>query len=103
MRQIRKGFLLLVGASALAACASHAPVNSAGTASASGSAPVATAPVATADAGKPVVPKGYRLVVKNGNEYFCRMQAVTGSHALKTEICLTQDQLDAELAHHTTG
>ena len=30
--------------------------------------------------------------MKHGNEYFCRMQA-----------CLTQDELNAELAHHTAG
>jgi hypothetical protein len=79
MRQIRKGWMVVAGALALSACASHAPVAS------------------TADptAGK-AVPKGYRLVVKKGTEYYCRMQPVTGSHTLKTEVCLTQDQIEAE-------
>jgi hypothetical protein len=99
MRQISRGLLLVVGAAALVACASHGPVNSTGTAAASGGAPAATAP----DTGAPAVPKGYRRVMKNGGEYFCRMQAVSGSHVQKTEVCLTQDELDAELAHHTTG
>ena len=79
MRQIRKGWLVVAGALALCACASHAPVAS------------TTAP----STGK-AVPKGYRLVVKKGTEYYCRMQPVTGSHTLKTEVCLTQDQLEAE-------
>ena len=101
MRQLRTGLLLVVGATALVACASKAPVNSTGTASASGSAPGATAPAP--DTGAAPVPKGYRRVMKSGGEYFCRMQAVSGSHVQKTEVCLTQDELDAELAHHTTG
>ena len=99
MRQISRGLLLVVGAAALVACASKSPVNSTGTTAASASAADATA----SDAGKPAVPKGYRRVLKNGGEYFCRMQAVSGSHVQKTEVCLTQDELDAELAHHTTG
>lgn len=97
MRQLRTGLLLVVGATALVACASKAPVNQA--ASASGNAPAATAP----GTGAPPVPKGYRRVMKSGGEYFCRMQAVSGSHVQKTEVCLTQDELDAELAHHTSG
>ena len=80
MRQIRKGWLVAAAALALSACASHAPV----VASTSGP-----------NIGK-AVPKGYRLVVKKGTEYYCRMQPVTGSHTLKTEVCLTQDQLEAE-------
>jgi hypothetical protein len=99
MSQISRGLLLVAGAVALVACASKAPVNSTATAAASGGAPAATAP----DTGATPVPKGYRRVMKNGGEYFCRMQAVSGSHVQKTEICLTQDELDAELAHHKAG
>jgi len=79
MRQFIKGWWVVAGALALAACASHAPVAS------------ATDPAT----GKPL-PKGYRLVVKKGTEYYCRMQPVTGSHTLKTEVCLTEDQIEAE-------
>ena len=79
MRQIRKGLLVVASALALSACASHAPVAS-----------------ATDPATGKAVPKGYRLVVKKGNEYYCRMQPVTGSHTLKTEVCLTEDQIEAE-------
>ena len=79
MRQITKGWLVVVGVLALSACASHAPVAS-----------------ATDPATGKALPKGYRLVVKKGTEYYCRMQPVTGSHTLKTEVCLTEDQLEAE-------
>jgi len=79
MRQITKGWLVIVGVLALSACASHAPVAS-----------------ATDPATGKALPKGYRLVVKKGTEYYCRMQPVTGSHTLKTEVCLTEDQLEAE-------
>lgn len=80
MRRIRKGWLVVASALALSACASHAPVASTTTDPATGK----------------TVPKGYRLVVKRGTEYYCRMQPVTGSHTLKTEVCLTEDQLEAE-------
>lgn len=85
MRQIRKGWLVVAGALALSACASHAPVAS-----------TATSTATTDPATGKALPKGYRLVVKKGNEYYCRMQPVTGSHTLKTEVCLTQEQLEAE-------
>ena len=79
MRRIGKGWLVVAAALALSACASHAPVASA-------------VDPATGKA----LPKGYRLVVKKVTEYYCRMQPVTGSHTLKTEVCLTEDQLEAE-------
>ena len=96
MRQIRRGLLLVVGASALAACASHSPVNSAVTPSTGGSAPVAG--IAAPDMAKRPAPAGYKRVVRRGKEYFCRTQEITGSHTMKTEVCLTQDELDAKRA-----
>jgi hypothetical protein len=97
MRQIRTEFWLVAAAAALTACASHRPENSTATTSASGKAPAADA--SAPNTAKTTVPKGYRLVVKQGNEYFCRTQAVTGSHTLRTEICVTQDELDADRNH----
>ena len=88
--QISKGLLVVACASALAACASKPPVNSAVPATASASAPAASP-----------VPKGYRRVVKRGTEYFCRTEGVTGSHTLKNEVCLTQDELTADRNHTT--
>lgn len=83
MRQVSRGFLLVAATAALAACASHAPVNSAGT-------------VAAAGAGKSAVPKGYTRKVKHGTEYYCRMQGVTGSHTVKNEVCVTPDEFAAQ-------
>jgi hypothetical protein len=84
MRQVSRGFLLVAATAALAACASHAPANSAGMA--------AAAP----GAGKGAVPKGYYRKVKGGTEYYCRMQGVTGSHTVKHEVCATPDDLAAQ-------
>jgi hypothetical protein len=80
MRQFTKGLVLIAGTFALAACASNGPAKS------------------TAQASTTVAPKGYRLVTKKGTEYFCRDEAVTGSHTLKSEVCVTPDQLEADRA-----
>ena len=88
MRQLNRGLLLLAVSSALTACASSQPVNPSETSSA----------VAGSE-----VPKGYHRVEKKGKEYFCRTEAVTGSHTLKNEVCLTRDELEAERTHATVG
>ena len=82
MRKFRSGLVLIAGVLALAACASKPPANATATA----------APAVGA------VPKGYRLVMKKGTEYFCRDEAVTGSHTLKSEVCVTRDELEADRA-----
>jgi hypothetical protein len=46
-----------------------------------------------------VVPKGYHLVVKQGTDYYCKWQSVTGSHTQRTEVCLTEDDLAADRNH----
>ena len=80
MTQFTKGLVLIAGMLAVSACASNGPTNS------------------TAQAAATPAPKGYRVVMKKGTEYFCRDEAVTGSHTLKSEVCVTQDQLDADRA-----
>jgi hypothetical protein len=35
--------------------------------------------------------------MRSGNEYFCHREAITGSQ-MKTEVCLTRQQLDAKRA-----
>jgi len=82
MTRLSTGFLLVAATAVLAACASHAPVNSAATA-------------AVPAAGTSGVPKGYFRKTKGHKEYFCRLQGVTGSHTLKTEICVTPDEYAA--------
>lgn len=36
----------------------------------------------------------YRTVVRDGEEYFCRTEAVTGSRVSTRETCLTRRQMD---------
>ena len=90
MTRIGRGLLVVATASVLSACASHAP-----------SGPTATG-AAASDTTKSAVPNGYRRVVKKDTEYFCRTEAVTGSHTLRNEVCLTKDELDAERNHRVT-
>jgi hypothetical protein len=102
MRWIGRGLLRVAAASVLAACASHAPVGPpTATTSTTGSAPATGAAASNTETS--AVPKGYRRVVKKGTEYFCRTEAVTGSHTLRNEVCLTKDELDAELNHRVTA
>ena len=74
------GFWVCLGAIALTACTSHPPVSPAAAPAASGGAAV-----------RP--PPGYRLVVKDGTEYYCRYEPVVGSRTLRDEICLTKEQM----------
>jgi len=39
---------------------------------------------------------GYRRVVSNGQELFCRNDVIVGSHLKRKEVCRTQAQLEAE-------
>jgi hypothetical protein len=80
MKQFRIGLMLVAGVLALSACASKGPAE-------------AAAPVSGS------APKGYRLVVKKGTEYYCRTEAVTGSHTLKNEVCVTPEEYAADRIH----
>src|SRR5690349_14195220 len=44
---------------------------------------------------KAKVPSGYRAVVKNGVEYYCTKEPVTGSRTETFERCLTEAQMIA--------
>ena len=93
-KRIHGGFFVFAAASALAGCAATAPVNTSvkatQSASTSGS---ASKPVAAADDKKSA--KGYRQVTKNGVEYFCRREPVTGSRTEVVDTCLTKAQMDS--------
>jgi len=89
--QVRGLVFVMAAASVLAACASKGPANPTSMAPASASAPAAAAP-APKPGGNPA--DGYKRVVKkNGQEYFCRKEGVTGSRTQIIETCLTQAQL----------
>jgi hypothetical protein len=94
MRQITT-CVILMGAAALVACASQTPTPApkAATATTHATAP-ATALVAQ-QGQKPASFSGYRRVVKNGQELFCRNEIVTGSN-IKQQTCLTRAQIEAQ-------
>ena len=71
---------------ALTACASNAP----GTASPARASNTNTSASSSSDTAK--VPHGYHLVVKNGNEFYCRYEPVAGSRTLRDEVCVTKDE-----------
>ena len=100
------GFLILVGASALVAStlasadtpASQTSASASSAASQSSSASQSSAS-ATASASAPKktpIPSGYRRVVTNGEEKFCRTDPVPGSRAERVEVCRTAEQLKAD-------
>lgn len=92
MKQLTS-FVILMGAATLAACASQAPATSTGT----GAGPESIPATASAVPGKDqiVTREGYRRVVINGQERFCQIEPVLGSHVEKVDVCLTAAQLQA--------
>lgn len=42
------------------------------------------------------VPSGYTLVKKDGTDFYCRKEKVTGSRLRTTDVCLTKAQLEAQ-------
>ena len=93
MREQVRGLVFVIAASSvLAACASKGPVTPTATAPAIASAPAAAAAAPKKAGGSPA--DSYKRVVKkNGQEYFCRKEGVTGSRTQIIETCLTQAQL----------
>ena len=77
----------------LAACAGQPPQPEPTTAAASSG---STAGQDLAGSKSSSVPYGFTRVVRNGNEYFCHRETVTGSRMEKHEVCLTQAQIDEQ-------
>jgi len=101
-QQINGKIFMFVAAAVLAGCAANppagttaprAPVAAAAPAPAASAAATATAKPAAAAKGIKAG-SGYRRVVKNGTEYFCRREGMTGSRTEVQETCLTQAQLE---------
>jgi hypothetical protein len=85
-------FLTLAAATAIAALTADKPMSADETPSAGDS---AMAAATTLEDRKAAARKrGYRLVVKSGVEYYCKREALTGSRLAKSDICLTQEQMD---------
>jgi len=87
-RLVKSRFFVLAAVVAFAVCVAKGP---AGAAESTAAEP--------AKENKSKINHDYRRVVKNGKEFFCRREAVTGSRMQKTEICLTQSQMD-DLQEH---
>jgi hypothetical protein len=93
-RQFNRNLFVFAAASALAACATNAPVDTSVKAPASASKPAAAPATTAVAADDKKAGKGYRQITKNGEEYFCRREAVTGSRTEVVETCLTKAQMD---------
>jgi hypothetical protein len=89
-RQIGRGFFVVLGVAALAACASSAPpVSSQGPAYTSESNSGNIAPDKSKISDN-VIPGDARRVVRNDTEYFCVTERVTGSRTVKADTCRTR-------------
>jgi hypothetical protein len=42
------------------------------------------------------IPYKYQLIRRNGVEFYCHSEPVTGSHTQKKQICQTKEQIEAE-------
>src|SRR6185437_9527157 len=89
-----RSLVVAAGTSALLACASPAPTAS----SATGPSHDSARPRAVAGQKKDnrPIPEGYRRVVVNGEERFCRTDTEPGSRVNKRTVCLTRNELDAQ-------
>jgi hypothetical protein len=105
------GFIFLIGATACAVCAAQTPPTS--SVSVASAAPQTDAvpprtlpshPEPQSTASKPATPpkeyggaySGYRRVVADGQELYCRNDVATGSHTERKAVCLTQAQMRIE-------
>lgn len=83
---------MLCLAAVLAACAGTPPASTV-------TAPAATIPSSGAAAATDGSERGatkvgdYKLVVRDGQDYYCRRQGATGSRVAAKEVCLTKSQL----------
>jgi hypothetical protein len=104
--------LILLSATALAACATQVPATSTATDTGHETVAAAVPPTASAtaprlvatppkDAARPkgeVVVQGYTQVMVDGQQRYCRDDLATGSHTARIPVCLTKAQLLAEQA-----
>ena len=88
-RLVKSRFFVLAAVVAFAVCVAKGPAGAAETTAAE-----------SAKEKKSSIDRSYRRVVKNGKEFFCRREAVTGSRMQKTDICLTQEQMK-DLQEHS--
>jgi hypothetical protein len=78
--RISGAIFVVAAVSALAACASKSPAN----------------PPSAAATSSQETYGGYRRVMRNGEEYFCKRENFTGSRTQVIEKCLTKAQMTAQ-------
>lgn len=88
-------FFVIGAVSVLAACAAQPQAGSAPAASAAPAAVALTSGQAATSDSKKLPTSGYRRVVKDGTEYFCKRETATGSRTQVFDQCLTEAQLTA--------
>ncbi len=81
---------VIVGATALVACASEGPASSGKTGASQGGSPAAASDDSKA------IPTGYRRKVVGGQVLYCRNDLDTDSRVHRSEVCLTRDQLEEQ-------
>jgi hypothetical protein len=96
MRAAASGTLLGLAVVLLGACASNAPKSVESSAGVEAkAAPAAVSPTAVNETAPDPGPS-YRRIVRDGQEYFCRRQVVTGSRLKPKETCLTAAQIEEQ-------
>ena len=89
MRSIRLFSCALAAAGLAVACADSAPQRPAPPAQPAAAAPQAPRAATPATASTEKLPKGYRRMSQNGQDYICRREIATASRTEIVETCLT--------------
>jgi len=94
MRSIRLLSCALLTAGLVVACADGAPQRPAQPAQPAASAPQPPRGATPAAASTEKLPKGYRRMSQNGQDYICRREIATASRTEIVETCLTQAEFE---------
>jgi hypothetical protein len=93
MRTISETCIAMAIGLVLASCAGTGPQNPSATSTANVNTP--PAPPAAANSGSTKLPKGFRRVTKDGQEYICEREASTASRTEIVETCLTAAEYES--------
>jgi hypothetical protein len=96
MPTISQTWIVLATGWVLAGCAGTGPQDPSATSAAGAKAqPV---PMATANSGGTRLPKGFRRMTKDGQDYVCRRETAPGSRTEIVETCLTAAEFEERTA-----
>ena len=94
MRSIRLMSCALAAAGLVVACAGGAPPRPAQPAPPAATSPQAKPAAKPATASTEKLPKGYRRMTKDGQDYICRRETATASRTEIVETCQTQAEFE---------